>query len=46
MVEPMSLCPTIHDVAAAAVYLASPAASFITGHVLPINGGFAGSYRE
>ncbi|WP_442485253.1 SDR family NAD(P)-dependent oxidoreductase [Aeoliella sp. SH292] len=37
---------TAEDVAAAAVYLASPAASFITGHVLPINGGFAGSYRE
>src|SRR5690606_39848798 len=37
---------TAEDVAAAAVYLASPAASFITGHVLPINGGFAGRYRE
>jgi 3-oxoacyl-[acyl-carrier protein] reductase len=30
------------DVAQAAVFLASPAADFITGHVLPINGGLAG----
>jgi len=34
------------DVAHAAVFLASPAASFITGQVLPVNGGFAGAYRE
>jgi 3-oxoacyl-[acyl-carrier protein] reductase len=31
---------TPSDVAAAAVFLASPAASFISGHVLPVNGGF------
>jgi 3-oxoacyl-[acyl-carrier protein] reductase len=30
---------TAEDVAAAVRFLASPAASFITGHVLPINGG-------
>lgn len=28
------------DVAQAIVYLASPAAAFINGHVLPVNGGF------
>lgn len=32
---------TPEDVAAAIVYLASPAASFVTGHVLPVNGGLA-----
>ena len=31
------------DVAAAAAFLASPEASFITGQVININGGFAGS---
>lgn len=36
---------TVDDVAAAALFLASPASSFVTGHVLPVNGGFAGSYR-
>lgn len=30
---------TPEDVAAAIVYLASPAAGFVTGHVLPVNGG-------
>ncbi len=28
------------DVASAALFLASPAASFISGHILPVNGGF------
>ena len=28
------------DVASAALYLSSPAASFISGHILPVNGGF------
>ncbi len=32
------------DVAAAALYLASPAANFITGQTLAINGGFAGPH--
>lgn len=32
---------TPEDVAAAIVYLASPAAGFITGHILPVNGGLA-----
>jgi len=28
------------DIASAALYLASPAASFVSGHILPVNGGF------
>jgi len=28
------------DIASAALYLCSPAASFISGHILPVNGGF------
>jgi 3-oxoacyl-[acyl-carrier protein] reductase len=31
---------TPNDVAEAILFLASPAASFISGHVLPVNGGF------
>ena len=44
-----SLCGrwgTPEDVGAAAVFLASPAASFTTGITFPVNGGFAGPYRE
>lgn len=37
---------TPQDVAAAAAFLASPEAAFITGQVLNINGGFAGSARN
>jgi 3-oxoacyl-[acyl-carrier protein] reductase len=29
------------EIAASALYLASPAAGFVTGHVLDINGGMA-----
>jgi 3-oxoacyl-[acyl-carrier protein] reductase len=29
------------EIAAAALYLASPSAGFITGHVLDVNGGLA-----
>lgn len=35
---------TPQDVADAAVFLASPASSFITGHTLPINGGWNRTY--
>jgi 3-oxoacyl-[acyl-carrier protein] reductase len=34
------------DVAAAVRFLASPAAAFITGCVLPVNGGFRGPFAE
>jgi 3-oxoacyl-[acyl-carrier protein] reductase len=37
---------TPEDVARAVRFLASPAAEFITGHVLPVNGGFRYGYRE
>jgi 3-oxoacyl-[acyl-carrier protein] reductase len=36
---------TPEDVAAAARFLVSPAASFITGQILSVNGGFRGSAR-
>jgi NAD(P)-dependent dehydrogenase (short-subunit alcohol dehydrogenase family) len=29
------------EIGASALYLASPAASFVTGHVLDVNGGMA-----
>jgi 3-oxoacyl-[acyl-carrier protein] reductase len=32
---------TPEDVATAVCFLASPAAAFITGHTLPVNGGMA-----
>jgi 3-oxoacyl-[acyl-carrier protein] reductase len=35
---------TPEDIAAAIVFLSSPAASFITGHILPVNGGYRGSF--
>ncbi len=35
---------TPEDVARAIVFLSSPAASFITGHILPVNGGYRGSF--
>ena len=35
---------TPEDIAAAILFLSSPAASFITGHILPVNGGYRGSF--
>lgn len=35
---------TPEDVATAVRFLVSPASSFITGHVLPVNGGFRGAF--
>jgi 3-oxoacyl-[acyl-carrier protein] reductase len=35
---------TPEDVARAVRFLASPDAAFITGHILPVNGGFRGSH--
>ena len=43
---PLGRIATVEEVAAALVYLASPAANFITGAVLPIDGGFRGRGRE
>lgn len=37
---------TPEDVAHVARFLASPAASFITGQVIPVNGGFRGGYTS
>lgn len=36
---------TPEDISSAIVFLSSPAASFITGHVLPVNGGYRGSFE-
>ncbi len=32
------------EIAGAAVFLASPAADFVTGHILQVDGGFAAAY--
>jgi NAD(P)-dependent dehydrogenase (short-subunit alcohol dehydrogenase family) len=32
------------ELAGAAVFLASPAADFVTGHILHVDGGFAAAY--
>jgi 3-oxoacyl-[acyl-carrier protein] reductase len=37
---------TPEDIAGAVAYLISPAASFITGQILNVNGGFRGSFAE
>jgi 3-oxoacyl-[acyl-carrier protein] reductase len=34
---------TPEDIAEAILYLVSPASSFVTGHILPVNGGYRGS---
>ena len=38
-VIPVGRAATPDDVAAAVVFLASPAAGYVTGHVLHVNGG-------
>jgi 3-oxoacyl-[acyl-carrier protein] reductase len=38
---PLNRPGTPRDVAAAVLFLASPAASYITGHVLHVDGGLA-----
>ncbi len=40
---PMQRWGTPKDVAGAALFLASPAASYITGHILPVDGGWLGA---
>jgi 3-oxoacyl-[acyl-carrier protein] reductase len=42
----MSRWGTPEDVAAAAVFLASPGSAFISGHTLPINGGWNRRYPQ
>ncbi len=37
---PIGKVGTINDVAAAVIYLASPAAAMVTGHVLHVDGGW------
>ncbi len=37
---------TPEDIASAVAYLISPAASFVTGQILNVNGGFRGSFAE
>jgi gluconate 5-dehydrogenase len=41
---PMGRWGEAGEIANAAVFLASPAASYITGHLLHVDGGFAASY--
>jgi NAD(P)-dependent dehydrogenase (short-subunit alcohol dehydrogenase family) len=38
--HPLGRIGNSHEVASAALWLCSPGASFITGHVLPVDGGF------
>ena len=39
-VTPLGRLAEPHDVAAAVLYLASPAAAMVTGHILAVDGGF------
>jgi len=39
-VTPLGRLAEPHDVAAAVLYLASPAAAMVTGHILTVDGGF------
>ncbi|MBW2712888.1 MAG: SDR family oxidoreductase [Deltaproteobacteria bacterium] len=38
---PLSRVGTPHDIAGAVLFMTSPAASFITGHTLPVDGGYS-----
>jgi NAD(P)-dependent dehydrogenase (short-subunit alcohol dehydrogenase family) len=38
---PLSRVGTPHDIAGAVLFLTSPAASFITGQTLPVDGGYS-----
>src|SRR5690606_7748802 len=45
-INPMPGMTAPEDVAAAVAFLTSDEARFITGHVIPIDGGYTAQYRE